>query len=161
MPKFSLTGHCPREALAFAGAAERAGRFILAARCGFATGCGLSVAAWRVLRIVAQPNADLSVAKLARRLRVARQSAHKATRELRRQGFVNIVPAVANRRSLRIILTPQGAELLGTLESAMRLLLLEVTNDLSPQALEAATSLLDGMAKRLRTSRPLLTKQMT
>jgi DNA-binding MarR family transcriptional regulator len=104
---------------------------------------------------------DFSVAKLARRLRVARQSAHKATRELRRQGLVNIVPALASRRSLRIILTPQGAELLGTLESAMRLLLLEVTNDLSPQALEAATSLLDGMAKRLRTSRPLLTKQMT
>jgi DNA-binding MarR family transcriptional regulator len=156
MARQSLLSPWPREALQFAGALERAGRWLLATRRGMCTGYGLTVPEWRMLRAIRQGKTEPSIAELARRMRIKRQSAHRTVVGLQRSGWLRLAPRTADRRMLVASLTTAGERSLEGLESTMRALLLEMTNDLAPHTLEIMIDALTRMSRRLRSCRSIL-----
>ena len=159
---YSLLSPCAREALEFTNALERAGRALRIARRGLSCAYGLTVAEWRMLRALRSPRnstgrarADIgqerSVAELARRLRISRQAAHRTAARLERAGLLRCVPHGGDRRLRLASLTPDGEHSLERLESTMRTLLLEMTNNISPYWLEPLTDALTRLSDRLRS----------
>jgi DNA-binding MarR family transcriptional regulator len=156
--RYSVRSPWPREALQFVDAVERGSRWVRAARRRVSGAYGLSVAQWRLLKALRQENDSSrgpSVAQLARRLAVKRQTAHRTAVELQRSGLLQLAPRSTDRRTLVATLTPTGERSLQVLESTIRALLLEVTNDLSPNVLDITTDALTRMSTRLR-SLPLM-----
>ena len=147
MARYSILSTWPREALAFINALERAGRALRIARRGLSFAYGLTVAEWRMLRAL---RSSRSVAELARRLRISRQAAHRTAARLERAGLLRCVPRGSDRRLRLASLTPDGERSLERLESTMRTLLLELTNDISPYRLEPLTDALARLSDRLR-----------
>jgi DNA-binding MarR family transcriptional regulator len=156
MARYSLLNPWPREALQFAAALERAGRWLLAARRGLSASYGLTVAEWRMLRAIRESSAEPSIAALARRLDVTRQTAQRTAVGLQESGWLRLGPRNTDRRILVASLTAAGEAWLAELESTMRALLLEMTNDLSPQTLEIMSDALARLARRLRSCRSIL-----
>lgn len=146
--RFQLLSPWPDEAMQFAGAVERAGRLILAARRGLSAALSLTVPTWRLLKAVSQSRGDLSVAGAARRLRLARQTMRAIALDLRRKGWLELNRCPVDRRIWRLALTPEGTRILAQLETVMRVLLLEMTNDISLESLEVTTELLNRMFRR-------------
>ena len=148
MARYSVLSTWPREALEFTNALERAARALRTARRGLSGAYGLTVAEWRMLRALRSPR---SVAELARRLRISRQAAHRTAARLERAGLLRCVPRGGDRRLRLASLTPDGERSLERLESTMRTLLLEMTNDISSHWLEPLTDALTRLSDRLRS----------
>src|SRR5688572_13108837 len=163
MARYSILSTWPREALEFINALEGAARALRTARRGLSGAYGLTVAEWRMLRALRSPRKstaasasarmrqERSVAELARRLRISRQAAHRTAARLARAGLLRCVPRGGDRRLRLASLTPDGERSLEHLESTMRTLLLEVTNDISPHRLEPLTDALTRLSDRLRS----------
>jgi len=161
MARYSILSTWPREALEFINALEGAARALRTARRGLSGAYGLTVAEWRMLRALRSPRKstaasasarmrqERSVAELARRLRISRQAAHRTAARLARAGLLRCVPRGGDRRLRLASLTPDGERSLEHLESTMRTLLLEVTNDISPHRLEPLTDALTRLSDRL------------
>jgi DNA-binding MarR family transcriptional regulator len=144
MARYSLLSPWPREALEFTNAVERAGRALRTARRGLSGAHGLTVAEWRMLRALRPPRnstgagagagmvQERSVAELARRLRISRQAAHRTATGLELAGLLRYVPRGGRRRLRLASLTADGERSLERLESTMRTLLLEMTNNIPP-----------------------------
>ena len=163
MARYSILSPWPREALEFTNALERAARALRTARRGLSGAYGLTVAEWQMLRALRSPRKstaasagagmrqERSVAELARRLRISRQAAHRTAARLERAGLLRCVPRGGDRRLRLASLTPDGEHSLERLESTMRRLLLEMTNDISPHWLEPLTDVLTRLSDRLRS----------
>lgn len=163
MARYLILSTWPREALEFTNALERAARTLRTARRGLSSAYGLTVAEWRMLRALRSPRKstaasagagmrqERSVAELARRLRISRQAAHRTAARLERAGLLRCVPRGGDRRLRLASLTPDGEHSLERLESTMRTLLLEMTNDISPHWLELLTDALSRLSERLRS----------
>jgi len=156
MPDRLLLSPWPREALIFAGALERAGRWLLTARRGLSAGYGLTVTEWRMLEVIGQGRHELSLAALARRTGTTRQNAHRTASALQRLGWLQLAPRSTDRRILVVSLTGAGEGWLAALDSAMCALLFEVTSDLSPQRLELMTDALVRVSHRLQACRSIV-----
>jgi DNA-binding MarR family transcriptional regulator len=167
MARYSLLSPCPREALEFTNALERAGRALRVARRGLSCAYGLTVAEWRMLRALRPPRnstgraganigQERSVAELARRLRISRQAAHRTATGLELAGLLRYVPHGDDRRLRLASLTPAGERSLERLESTLRTLLLEMTSNMSPYWLEPLTDALTRLSGRLRSCSSVL-----
>ena len=168
--RYSPLSPWPREALAFINALERAGRALRVARRGLSGAYGLTVAEWRMLRALRPPqhwsgscagpvtHRERSVAALARRLRISRQAAHRTATGLERVGLLRYVWGGGDRRLRLASLTPDGTRSLERVESTMRRLLLEMTNNISPHTLEPLTDVLTRLSGRLRSC-PLISAE--
>ena len=160
-PRYSPLSPWPREALAFINALERAGRALRVARRGLSAAYGLTVAEWRMLRALRPPqhwsgscagadtHRERSVAALARRLRISRQAAHRTATGLERAGLLRYVSRGGDSRLRLASLSPDGERSLERLESTMRKLLLEMTNDIYPYRLEPLADALTRLSERL------------
>jgi DNA-binding MarR family transcriptional regulator len=156
---YQLLNPWPDDALRFTSAVERVGRLIVAARRDFSTNWDLTIPSWRVLRLLDQSDERFDVAKVARRLGIARQSAHATVDGLRRIGMLESHELPADRRFRTLVLTEGGADCLSDLDAAMRALLLEVTSEFSREALQETTRLLDRLTKRLRSCEAVLRRR--
>ena len=152
----SLLSPWPREALLFGRALEHAGRWLLIARRGLSAGYELTLTEWRVLRTIGQGRHEPSIADLARRAGMTRQSAHRTVSALQRSGWLQLAPRTSDRRILVVSLTAAGRRWLARLDSAMRDLLLEVTNDLTPHRLELMSDALVQISDRLQACRSIV-----
>jgi DNA-binding MarR family transcriptional regulator len=148
--RFELLSPWARDALQFTSAVERAARLIVAARRGIGAAYGLKVSGWRMLHLVSRRGTHITIAEAARRLNLTRQSAHEVVHELGAAKLIQTERSSVDRRALRLVLTPQGARKLENLEATMKLLLLEMTNDISLASLVATTVLLNRVTNRLR-----------
>lgn len=156
MPGRLLRSPWPREALLFAGALERAGRGLLMARRGLSAGYGLTLTEWRMLRAIGQGPHEPSIAGLAHRTGMKRQNAYRTASALQRSGWLQFAPQSTDRRILVVSLTAAGERWLAALDSAMHALLLEMTNDLSPQSLELMSDTLGRVSRRLQACRSIV-----
>lgn len=139
--RYSVRSPWPREALQFFDAVERASRWVRAARRRVSGAYGLSVAQWRLLKALRQEN-DQGLRS-------------EGPRSSRGPSVAQLAPRSTDRRTLVATLTPAGERSLQVLESTIRALLLEVTNDLSPNVLDITADALTRMSNRLR-SLPLI-----
>ena len=156
--RFQLLSPWPFDALQFTSAVERAARLISAARRGISAAFGLKVSGWRVLRLVSRRGPDITIADAARGLNLTRQSVHEVVRELRAARLIYSEPSSVNRRALKLVLTPEGARRLEQVEATMKLLLLEMTNDISLESLLGTTRLLQRMTRRLRACTSIIAR---
>ena len=106
--------------------------------------------------IVGEGASESSIAELARRTGMTRQNAHRTASVLQRSGWLRLAPRNTDRRLLVVSLTAAGDRWLAALDSAMRDLLLEMTNDLSPHRLELMTDALVRISRRLQACRSLI-----
>lgn len=81
-----------------------------------ARGQGLTAARWHVMSVVSEES--LSVASIARRLGLARQSVQRVAADLAASGHVTIRADPADRRAPRVSLTPTGRVSLAELFAA-------------------------------------------
>jgi DNA-binding MarR family transcriptional regulator len=75
---------------------------------------------------------------------------------LERAGLLRYVSRGGDRRLRLASLTPDGARSLERVESTMRRLLLEMTNNISPHRLEPLTDVLTRLSERLRSCPSIL-----
>lgn len=148
------------EAMAFAVAAERAGRLIMDARHGLASAHGLSVPAWRLLVVIARAPRRASAARIARLLRMSRQAVREMAVDLRERGLLTTPHGPVNRKETQLFLTPEGHIAMADLDAIMRDLLLEMTRDIPPQTLTATADLLNGFSARLLRCETILGRRL-
>jgi len=103
-----------------------------------------------VLRLVSRRGTDITIAEAARGLNLTRQSVHEVVRELRAARLIHTERSSVNRRALKLVLTTEGVRRLEKMEATMKLVLLEMTNDISLESLLGTTRLLQRMTRRLR-----------
>ena len=154
--RFQLLSPWPGDALQFTSAVERAARLITAARRGISAAFGLKVSGWRVLRLVSRRGTDITIAEAARGLNLTRQSVHEVVRELRAARLIHTERSSVNRRALKLVLTTEGVRRLEKMEATMKLVLLEMTNDISLESLMGTTHLLQRMTRAYAPARQSL-----
>ena len=153
--RYQLLSPWPDKAIAFTTAVERVARLICRARSGMAFNFQLTVAGWRLLRLVAQSGSRATLTCLARRLRVTRPSARATASRLRDGGYLSFGRVPGDRRFRRLEVTDAGLECLSEMDAAIDVLLLEMTNDIPAASLQDASRILDRMTKRLRACETL------
>lgn len=89
--------------------------------------------------------------RAGRALRIARQAARRTAISLERAGLLRHVPHGGDRRLRLASLTPEGERSLQRLDSTMRRLLLEMTNNISPYRLAPLTEALTRLSERLQS----------
>jgi DNA-binding MarR family transcriptional regulator len=157
---FQLLSPHPQEAMAFVTAVERAGRLIMAARRGLAAEHGLTVPAWRLLAMISRSQNRTSPARIARQLRISRQAVRDMAGDLRERGLLTMPKGPANRKEMQLLLTPEGHRSIAELDETLRFLLLEMTNDVSPETLTAVAGLIHGFSARLRRCETILGRRL-
>ena len=156
---FQLLSPYLQEAIAFGTAVERAGRLIMAARHGLATAHGLTVPAWRLLAVISQMRRRPSLPRVARRLRISRQSVRQMAGELHERGLLSMPTGPASRKERLVVLTPKGHLAMTRLDETLRFLLREMTNDFPQETLTATADLLNGFSARLRACETILRRR--
>ena len=94
----------------------------------------------------------LSSAELSRRFGVTPQTMGEMIGNLERRALVVRVQDPANRRALKLSLTPSGERLLDTCESAMQAVEADMFADMSPRDLEALRGRMVGLHNHLGLS---------
>jgi DNA-binding MarR family transcriptional regulator len=150
---FQLLSPHPQEAIAFVTAVERAGRLIMAVRRGFAAEHDLTVPAWRLLAVIARAQRRPGLARIARLLGISRQAVRDMAGDLRERGLLTMPEK-------QLLLTPEGHTEMAQLDETLRFLLLEMTNDVPPEALTASANLLNGFSARLRRCETILGRRL-
>lgn len=153
---FQLQSPHRRDALAFMTAVERAGNLVVAARRALAATHGLTAPAWRLLAVISRSQHRTSFARIARLLRISRQAVREMASDLRERGLLTTPHGSSNRKELRLLLTPKAHLAMAYLDETLTFLLLELTNDLSREALVTAAQLLNGLSVRLRRCETIL-----
>ncbi|WP_424183618.1 MarR family winged helix-turn-helix transcriptional regulator [Actinokineospora sp. G85] len=109
---------------------------------------GLSMSQYAVLRTVADvPGA--SAAELARRTFVTRQSLGEVLAGLRRAGLAAVAERPSAGRTLPVMLTPEGRDLLDRAEAVVVAVEGRMTADVSPAEVRAAVDVLGRCLKAL------------
>ncbi|SEH25727.1 DNA-binding transcriptional regulator, MarR family [Methylobacterium sp. 275MFSha3.1] len=115
---------------------------------------GLTSARWQVLGAIALSPVPLPVAHIARNMGLTRQAVQRLVDEMRADGLVRLEPNPHHRRAMLVLATESG-------EAAYRAAIARqerwadaLTSGLSPEAFEAAGSLLREMRERIEGSEP-------
>lgn len=106
---------------------------------------GLSSARWQVLGTLANAGTPLTVAEIARRMELQRQSVQRTTNALARDGYVRFKPNPEHQRAKLVVLTREGARTLRhlqkLLESWTRPIIGQLSLDELHQAVRTLTKL--------------------
>lgn len=110
---------------------------------------GLTGARWQVLGALNLEQQALSVAQIARRMGLQRQSVQRLADILVKQGLLAYQPNPEHKRAKLVVLTPQGQEVLKQLDEIHRHWSESVIHHLSLEELQQATSLLHKLQQQL------------
>ncbi|GJD65613.1 MarR family winged helix-turn-helix transcriptional regulator [Methylobacterium frigidaeris] len=113
---------------------------------------GLTSARWQVLGAVALAPAPLPVAHIARNMGLARQSVQRLVDDMRADGLVRLEPNPHHRRAPLVAMTPRGEVAYGQAMARKDLWADVLTEGLSPEAVEAAATLLRTLQQRIGAS---------
>lgn len=131
-------------------AAFRANGLLLAAGDELAAPEGLNAARWQVLGALALSDRPmLTVPAIARRMGLTRQSVHATVRRLVDDGLLELRDNADHRRSPLVGLTPKGRTTYDALDERQAAWVDELAAGIAPKDLEAATRVLDELARRL------------
>jgi DNA-binding MarR family transcriptional regulator len=115
---------------------------------------GLTSARWQVLGAIAFSPVPLPVAHLARNMGLTRQAVQRSVDEMRNDGLIRLDPNPHHKRAMLVAMTERG-------ESAYRAAMKRqggwadvLAAGLSPEGVEAASSLLRELRRRLDSSTP-------
>ena len=114
---------------------------------------GLGLEQWKALATIERSSWMLSISDLARRLRIARQSAHALVANLDRRGLVRLSPNPEDRRLIQIEITPNGKEALHAAELRLHQWLQIMTVDLDDRELCRLIQTLRAIRARIARSR--------
>ena len=112
---------------------------------------GQSSARWQVMAAI--EDAPMSVAQIARRLRLARQSVQRVADLLERDRIAVYEQNPAHRRAKLLELTPDGRETLASIQSAQRAWANDLGAAIGEPELRAASAVLDRVLARLEAPR--------
>jgi DNA-binding MarR family transcriptional regulator len=115
---------------------------------------GLTSARWQVLGAIAFSPVPLPVAHLARNMGLTRQAVQRSVDEMRNDGLIRLDPNPHHKRAMLVAMTERG-------ESVYRAAMKRqggwadvLAAGLSPEDIEAASSLLRELRRRLDSSTP-------
>ncbi|HYH33406.1 MAG TPA: MarR family transcriptional regulator [Pseudonocardia sp.] len=115
---------------------------------------GLTAARWQALGAVALAERPLTVAQIARRMGLARQSMHATVRRLVDDGLLELAANADHRRSPLVRLTPAGESAYAEADALQMRWADRLADGIDPADLEAAAGLLDGLCRRLEAADP-------
>ncbi len=125
---------------------------LLAAGDALVYDLGLTSARWQVLGAVALSPVALPVAHIARNMGLTRQAVQRVVDDMRADGLVRLEPNPHHRRAMLVAMTAQGEiAYRGAIERQERWAD-DLAAGLSPDAIEAAGSLLRTLQRRLDVS---------
>lgn len=78
---------------------------------GFAKSCGLSDCAFRILYLLRETDTQYTQADICSTLSVPKQTVNSALKNLERDGYISLNPAMNNKKNKIILLTYKGNEL--------------------------------------------------
>lgn len=113
---------------------------------------GLTSARWQVLGAIALSPVPLPVAHIARNMGLARQSVQRVVDEMRDDGLVRLDPNPHHRRAPLVAMTPRGEAAYEQAMARKDLWADILTEGLSPEAIEAAGTLLRTLQQRIGAS---------
>ncbi|GJE03426.1 MarR family winged helix-turn-helix transcriptional regulator [Methylobacterium isbiliense] len=113
---------------------------------------GLTSARWQVLGAIALAPAPLPVAHIARNMGLARQSVQRVVDDMRSDGLVRLEPNPHHRRAPLVAMTPRGEAAYRQAIARKDLWADVLTEGLSPEAIEAAGTLLRTLQQRIGAS---------
>lgn len=113
---------------------------------------GLTSARWQVLGAIALSPVPLPVAHIARNMGLARQSVQRIVDDMRTDGLVRLEPNPHHRRAPLAAMTQRGEAAYAQAMARKDLWADVLTKDLSPDAIEAAATLLRSLQKRIAAS---------
>jgi DNA-binding MarR family transcriptional regulator len=112
-------------------------------------GTPVTGAQWGVLTSFATHAGPGTVAEVARRMNLARQSVQRVADVLEAAGLVEYLPNPADKRAKLVRVTSAGAELLDELEVRQQAWLQEVVGNLGEADIAAAARLVDSVAAEI------------
>jgi DNA-binding MarR family transcriptional regulator len=113
---------------------------------------GLTSARWQVLGAVALAPVPLPVAHIARNMGLARQSVQRVVDDMQDDGLVRTEPNPHHRRAPLVAMTPRGEAAYERAMERKDLWADLLTQGLSPEAIEAAATLLRTLQQRIGAS---------
>ena len=128
----------------------------LAAGDRLVAGHGISAARWQVLGAVALADRPLTVAQIARRMGLARQSVHASVRRMVEDGLLALVANADHRRSPLVRLTPAGESAYAEADARQAQWVNRLADGVDPTDLEAAARVLGELCRRLEAAGPHL-----
>ncbi|MFG5120632.1 MarR family winged helix-turn-helix transcriptional regulator [Methylorubrum sp. POS3] len=117
---------------------------------------GLTSARWQVLGAIALSPVPLPVAHIARNMGLTRQAVQRLVDDMRGDGFVRFAPNPHHRRAMLVVATEQGDAAYRSAIERQERWADALTSGLSPEAFEAASTLLREMQRRIDRSEPAL-----
>jgi DNA-binding MarR family transcriptional regulator len=109
----------------------------------------LTAALWQVLGAIVRAERPLSVAQIARRMGLSRQSVHASVRRLRGRGLLEFAPNEDHRRSPLVQLTDAGVVAHAAVSRKQVDWVNRVGAGIAEADLETATRVLDTLCRRL------------
>jgi DNA-binding MarR family transcriptional regulator len=115
---------------------------------------GLTSARWQVLGAVALSPVPLPVAHLARNMGLTRQAVQRSVDEMLSGGLVRLNPNPHHKRAMLVTMTERGERAYRAASERQKSWALGLAAGLSPEGVEAASSLLSELQRRLGASTP-------
>ncbi len=112
----------------------------------------LTSARWQVLGAIALSPVPLPVAHIARNMGLARQSVQRIVDDIRDDGLVQLEPNPHHRRAPLVAMTPAGVAAYERATERKDLWADVLTEGLSPEAIEAASTVLRTLQQRIGAS---------
>jgi DNA-binding MarR family transcriptional regulator len=112
-------------------------------------GTPVTGAQWGVLTSFSVNTDPDTVAEVARRMNLARQSVQRVADVLEEAGLVEYLPNPADRRAKLVRVTQSGADLLDELELRQQMWLREVVGNLSEADIDAAARLVEKLSAEI------------
>ena len=113
---------------------------------------GLTSARWQVLGAVALSPVPLPVAHIARNMGLARQSVQRVVDDMRDDGLVRTEPNPHHRRAPLVAMTPRGEAAYEQAMARKDIWADVLTEGMSAEAIEAASTLLRTLQQRIGAS---------
>jgi DNA-binding MarR family transcriptional regulator len=110
---------------------------------------GLTGARWQVIGALNLEQRALTVAQIARRMGLQRQSVQRLTDILVRQGLLVYLPNPEHKRAKLVDFTPEGREIYARMETIHRAWSDSITDDFTPEELQQAVALLHRLREKL------------
>ena len=115
-------------------------------------GHGLTSARWQVLGAIALSPVPLPVAHIARNMGLTRQAVQRVVDDMRADGLVRLEPNPHHRRAMLVAMTEEGETAYRGASTRQERWADDLAAGLSPDAIEAAGSLLRTLQQRLHAA---------
>jgi DNA-binding MarR family transcriptional regulator len=125
---------------------------LLAAGDALVAPLGLTSARWQVMGAIAEGQGGLSVAGIARRMGLVRQSVQRIANELAADGIIRFAPNPHHRRARLLQLTPHGAALFDAASARWLVVADALVAAIGPGDVERASVIIRAVREHLSTT---------